>query len=55
MILVWWAQDWEEPGMGEPAYRGEPKALVGPRIRVSLVWVVPGLGGAWYGRTRLQG
>ena len=41
--------------MGEPAFRGEPKALLGPRIRVSLVWVGPGLGGAWYGRSRLQG
>ena len=41
--------------MGEPTFRGEPKALVGHRIRVSLVWVGPGLGGAWYGRAHLQG
>ena len=41
--------------MRELAFRGEPEALVGPRIGVSLVWVGPGLGGAWYGRSRLQG
>ena len=40
--------------MGEPAFRGEPKALVGPRVRMSLVWVGPRLGGDWYGRAHLQ-
>ena len=49
------AQDWEKPGMGEPAFRGEPEALVGPKIRVSMVWVGPVLGGPWYERARLQG
>ena len=41
--------------MREPAFRGEPEALVGPMIGVGIVWVGPELGGAWYGRARLQG
>ena len=41
--------------MGEPTFRVEPEALVGPRIGVSLVLVSPGLGGALYWRTHLQG
>ena len=49
------AQDWEGPGMGEPTFRGEPEALVGPRIGVSLVWVGPELRGAWFGRATFRG
>ena len=43
------AQDWEEPGMGEPVNGSEPGVFVKPKIKGSLVWWSPGLGGAWYG------
>ena len=42
------SQDWDRPGMGEPAFSGEPEALVGPRIGVVLVWVGPGQASAHF-------